>query len=36
MGTEEEEVQTKDIGNIFNRIIAENFPSLKEEMPIQV
>jgi hypothetical protein len=29
-------VQAKGIGNTFNKIIAENFPSLKKEMPIQV
>jgi hypothetical protein len=37
MGIEEgEEVQTKGICNIFNKIIAENFPSLKKVLPIQV
>jgi hypothetical protein len=36
MGIEEEEVQTKDTGNIFNKIIAENFPNLEKETPIQV
>jgi hypothetical protein len=25
---EEEEIQTKGINNLFNRIIAENFPKL--------
>jgi hypothetical protein len=29
-------VQTKDICDIFNKIIAENFPNLEKEMPIQV
>jgi hypothetical protein len=33
---EEEEVQAKGICNIFNKIIAENFPNLKKVMPIQV
>jgi hypothetical protein len=33
---EGEEVQTKDIGNIFNKSIAEIFQYLREEMPIQV
>jgi hypothetical protein len=33
---EEEEVQAKGIHNIFNKIIAENFQSFKEEMSIQV
>jgi hypothetical protein len=28
------EVQAK--GNIFNKIIAENFPNLEKEMPIQI
>jgi hypothetical protein len=37
MGIEEgEEVQAKGICNIFNKIIAENFPNLEKEMPIQV
>jgi hypothetical protein len=31
MGLEEEEIQTKGINNLFNRIIAENFPNLKRE-----
>jgi hypothetical protein len=33
---EGEEVQTKGICNIFNKIIAENFPNLEKDMPIQV
>jgi hypothetical protein len=28
---EEEEIQTKGNDNLFNRIIAENFPNLKKE-----
>jgi hypothetical protein len=37
MGIKEgEEVQAKGICNIFNKIIAENFPNLEKEMPIQV
>jgi hypothetical protein len=37
MGTEErEEVQAKGIRNIFNKIIMENFPTLKKVLPIQV
>jgi hypothetical protein len=37
MGIEEgEEVQAKGIHNIFNKIIAENFPNLEKTMPIQV
>jgi hypothetical protein len=36
MGIEEEEVQAKCIHNIFNKKIAENFPNLKKEMPIQL
>jgi hypothetical protein len=35
MGNEEgEKVQAKCIGNIFNKIIAENFPNLEKELPI--
>jgi hypothetical protein len=31
MGIEEgEEIQTKGIGNLFNRIIVENFPNLEK------
>jgi hypothetical protein len=34
MGVEEREViQTKGIDNLFNWIIAENFPNLKKESP---
>jgi hypothetical protein len=29
---EEEEVQTKGVCNLFNKIIAENFPNLKKEL----
>jgi hypothetical protein len=29
---EEEEVQAKGIPNIFNKIIAENFPKLKKKI----
>jgi hypothetical protein len=36
MGIEEEEVQTKGICNIFNKIIRENFPNLETVLPIQV
>jgi Mg2+ and Co2+ transporter CorA len=37
MGIEEgEEVQTKGIFNIFNKIITENFSNLEKIMPIQV
>jgi hypothetical protein len=37
MGIEEgEEVQSKGICNIFNKIITENFPNLEKTMPIQV
>jgi hypothetical protein len=37
MGTEEgEEVQTKGIHNILNKIITENLPNLEKTMPIQV
>jgi hypothetical protein len=36
MGIEGEEVQTKGMPNIFNKIITENFPNLEKTMPIQV
>jgi hypothetical protein len=37
MGIEDgEEVQAKGIRNILDKIIAENFPNLKKEIPIQV
>jgi hypothetical protein len=32
---EGEEVQAEGICNMFNKIIAENFPNLKKEMSIQ-
>jgi hypothetical protein len=36
-GIEEgEEVQAKEIHNVFNKIITENFPNLEKTMPIQV
>jgi hypothetical protein len=36
MGIEEgEEVQTKGMCNIFNKIITGNFPNLEKSMPIQ-
>jgi chromosome segregation ATPase len=33
---EGEEVQAKGIGNIFNKIITENFPTIEKTMPIQL
>jgi hypothetical protein len=36
LSIEGEEVQTKGIHNIFNKIITENYPSLMKTMPIQV
>jgi hypothetical protein len=36
MGVEGEEIQTKGIDNIFDRIITENFPNLEEERITQV
>jgi hypothetical protein len=37
MGMEEgEEVQAKEIHNIFNKIITEYFPNQEKTMPIQV
>jgi chromosome segregation ATPase len=37
MGIEEgEEVQSKEIHNIFNKIITKNFPNVEKECPIEV
>jgi hypothetical protein len=37
MGIKEgEEVQAKGMGNMFNKIITENFPNLEKMMPIQL
>jgi hypothetical protein len=37
MGIEEgEEIQTKGTDNLFNRILAENFPNIKKERVTQV
>jgi hypothetical protein len=36
MGIEGEEIQTKGIDNLFNRIIAKNFPNLEKERVTQV
>jgi chromosome segregation ATPase len=37
MGIEKgEEVQSKEICNIFNKIIIENFPNLEKVLPIEV
>jgi hypothetical protein len=36
MDVEGEEIQTKGIDNLFNRIIAENFPNLEKETVIQM
>jgi hypothetical protein len=33
---EGEEVQAKEMSNIFNNIITENFPNLEKTIPIQV
>jgi hypothetical protein len=33
---EGEEIQTKGIDNLFNRLIAENFPNLEKERVTQV
>ena len=33
---ENEDFQLKGPANIFNRIIKENFPDLKEEMPMNI
>jgi hypothetical protein len=34
MDIEGKKVQAKSIGNIFNKILAENLPNLKKEMAI--
>jgi hypothetical protein len=37
MGIEKgEEVEAKGIHNIFNKIITENFPNIKKDLPIHV
>jgi hypothetical protein len=36
MHLEGEDIQTKDIDNLFNRIIAENSPNLKKERVFQM
>jgi hypothetical protein len=37
MGIKEgEEVQSKNIGNMFNKVIEESFPNFEKEMSIQV
>jgi hypothetical protein len=37
IGVDENEVfQLKGPGNIFNKIIEENFPNLKKEMPTNI
>jgi hypothetical protein len=36
VGIEGEEIQTKGINNLFDRLIAENFPNLEKERVIQV
>jgi hypothetical protein len=36
MGVEEEQIQGKSIGNIFNKMKAGKFPSLGKERVIQV
>jgi hypothetical protein len=36
MSMEEEEIQAKGIENIFNKVIAKNFPKFEKEVAIQV
>jgi hypothetical protein len=37
MGIKEgEEIQAKGMGNIFNKIIMDNFPNLEKDIPIQM
>ena len=33
---ENEDLQLKGLANIFNKIIEENFPNLKKEMPMNI
>jgi hypothetical protein len=33
---ENEDFQLKGLANIFNKIIEENFPNLKKEMPMNI
>jgi hypothetical protein len=33
---EGEEVQAKRMGNIFNKIIMENFPNIEKDIPMQM
>jgi hypothetical protein len=36
IGIEGEDMQTKGLGDIFNQVVAENFPNLEKEMVIQI
>ena len=36
VGIEEGEVQLKSTETIFNKIIEENFPNLKKDMPMKI
>ena len=36
IGTEEVKVQRESTENIFNKIIEENFPNLKKDMPMKI
>ena len=36
MGIEGNELQLKDIENTFNKIIQENFPNLKKDIPTKI
>ena len=36
IGTEKEESQDNGIDQIFNRIVEENFPKLRKDIPIQI
>jgi hypothetical protein len=36
LGNKEEVAQDKGIHNVFNKVIAENFPDLEKKMSIQV
>jgi hypothetical protein len=36
IGVDEYDFQLKEATNIFNKIIEENFPNLKKEMPMNI
>ena len=36
IGIEEGEIQLKGTENIFNKVVEENFPNLKKDMPMKI